>query len=115
MRYVAALILSLSLLTGCASTPPLVVSGESLKAVGTQFAATSTAITQACIAKSLTVATCDSFRTFAQKFKLAFQPAVVVQKAAMASGDKTMTENASAIVTALVAELGNFTALFGGK
>ena len=108
--------LVLLLLSGCASTaPPLVVSGEALKAVGLQFVATSTAVTKACVAKQLTLTQCDSYRGFAQKFKAAFPSAVVVQETAMTFGDRTLAENAAVIVAQLVAELGTFTALLGGK
>jgi hypothetical protein len=102
-------------IAGCASTPSLVITGEGLKAVGSQFTATSTVITQACIAKTLTVATCDQYRTFERKFKLAFPPAILVQETAMTFGDKTMAQNAMTILTGLVRELGTFTAMIGGK
>lgn len=117
MRIRAPLVgIALVVLTGCASAPPpLIVSGETLKVVGTEFVATSAAFTKGCVDKVLTVATCDGFRAFSRKFKLAFRPAVTLQQAAMESGDKPMIERTTAIVAALVSELSSFTALLGGK
>ena len=116
MTHVFVLLLAVGLLVGCASTPPLVVSGEALKAVGTQFVTVSTAVTNACIAKTLTAAQCAQYRIFARKFKAAWEPAVSVQQAAMVYGDPAMAQQAHAIVVRLSAELATFAALLqGGK
>lgn len=112
-RAILAVVFIALIVVGCASTPPLVITGEGLSAVGVEFVATATAVTNACVAKKLTVAQCDGFRTFEQKFKAAFGPAVVVQKTAMTFGDKTMAENAATILGGLISELGSFSALIG--
>lgn len=111
-----ALCLTLTL-AGCASAgPTLLVSGEGLKAVGTQFVATSTAVTDACVAKKLTLTQCDSFRTFSRKFKVTFPDAVKLQENAMAFNDKTVAQLAADAIAILVTELGTYTSLLvGGK
>lgn len=102
------------LLAACSTGNPLVVSGEVLKATGTEFVATSTAFTNACVAKTLSVKQCDTYRTFERKFKLSFPAAVKVQETAMTFGDQTMAQNASTIIAGLASELANFTALIKG-
>ena len=116
MRTLRLLLLPL-LLASCSTftAPPLVISGEALKAVGIQFVATATAVTNACVAKTLTMKQCDAFRSFEAKFKLAYPPAVTVQQVAMSFGDQTMAQNAATIIAGLVKELAPYTALIGGK
>ena len=111
---VLALCLTLTL-AGCASAgTTLLVSGESLKAVGTQFVVTSTAVSNACVAKQLTLTQCDSFRAFSRKFKVTFPDAVKLQESAMSFGDKTVAQLAADAIATLVTELSTYTSLLAG-
>lgn len=65
--------LALLLLAGCAAAlPTIVVAGKSLKQLGLDFEATSATIYVLCVNNEASRATCDSYRDFGQKWKVAY-------------------------------------------
>lgn len=61
------------LLAGCAAAlPSIVVAGKSLKAIGQEFEATSATMYVLCTTNSVSRATCDGYRDFGLKFKVAY-------------------------------------------
>jgi hypothetical protein len=114
-----SLIVALTLavaLSGCASTSTtLQVTGESIVGLGTQFDAVSRHMTAACVAKTYTVATCTTYRTFGEKFKLAYPAAKTLWHAATQFEDKGLASAAQASLAKLSADLAPFVAMMGGK
>jgi len=65
--------LALLLLAGCAAAlPTIVVAGKSLKQLGLDFEATSATMYVLCVNDVASRATCDSYRDFGQKWKVAY-------------------------------------------
>lgn len=110
MRTVVVLALVLAL-SGCAGSlvKTTEITGESIVGLGNTFAATATAMTNGCIAKTYTVATCDSFRAFGQRFQAAYPLAKSMWNIAAAAQDKTATANLNAIFVQWSTDLVPFT------
>ena len=114
-RFILFLTVAL-LLSGCAGTSKtLIITGDSLVSLATQFDAVSRHVTQACIAKQYTVATCDGFRTFSDKFKAAYPATKTLWVAATQYEDKGLAAAAQDSFTKLAADLAPFLAMIGGK
>jgi hypothetical protein len=112
-----ALLIGLALLFGgCASTyKGLVISGDSLVSLATQFDVVSKHMTAACVAKTYTVQTCASYRTFGEKFKQAYPATKTLWNAATQFEDKGLAAAAQDSFAKLAADLAPFLAMIGGK
>lgn len=120
MRSRALILVCLLLSTACASTTPtqaLLVSGDALDLVGTQFVQVGTLYNQLLDAKLVTPAQYQAWATFATRFKSAYPTAVTAWKTARAAlaipnltTDTKATiqasqDQAAALVKALTSEL----------
>jgi len=104
------------LMAGCASTSKtLIITGDSLVSLATQFDAVSRHVTTACVAKQYTVATCDAFRTFSDKFKAAYPATRTLWNAGTQYEDKGLAAAAQDSYAKLVADLAPFLSMIGGK
>lgn len=119
MRRWSVLIVALWMVacsSASAPTKAVEVSGESIDALGKLFVSTATAFTQGCINKVYTVAQCDAFRTFGQRFQMSFPVAKDAWTAASVSGNQAALNQQATALTQLSNDLAPFAALItGGK
>jgi hypothetical protein len=106
-KLCALLMGSLALLTACGTTgyKSFVASGESLKAVGTQFETVAKMYKQGCDAKQLKMAECDAFRAFGLRFKAVYPISVDLWDASRQAGDGTMEKQTRERIIQLSTEL----------
>lgn len=113
MRKVLVLpVLLVALLAGCAgASKGLVVSGESLVAIGDQFVAVAHVYKDGCDTppQRIPPADCARFRAFGVKFKVAYPAAHKVWEAARRTNDVAAQKNASLLISALAVELSTLT------
>ena len=111
---VLAVLLWLALaLTGCATGQgtgtTLIVTGETLKAVGNQFVVVGAAYKQGCdVAKTITQDRCQKFRVFGLRFKEVYPLSVDLWELARKAGDPTSEKKASGKIVELSTELATF-------
>ncbi|HJR00282.1 MAG TPA: hypothetical protein VKA83_01505 [Methylomirabilota bacterium] len=116
MRHALIALLLAVALTGCTSTSKsIIITGDALVSLATQFDAVSRHMTQACVAKQYTVATCDAYRTFGEKFKQAYPATKTLWGAATQFEDKGLAAAAQDSFAKLAADLQPFLAMIGGK
>ncbi len=112
------LLLSLILLVGCASIgQSLVVSGESLKAVGNEFIAVADVYVRGCAAQTISLSQCVAFRDFGEKFKVAYPMAIQLWGVARNANDVATAKKAEDVIKSLMTDLSVFASqvLTGGK
>lgn len=116
MRRVMVAVLLFSL-TACASmgstTQKLEVSGETLVTTAKLFEAVSAQIVTSCVAKTLTVATCDDYRRFQIQFKALYPAAQALWETADRVHDQPTLASASAAILSLGARLAAYAKLVG--
>ena len=110
----------LVVLTACASIGQgLVVSGESLKAVGTEFIAVAEVYQKGCAAQTIKPDQCAAFRSFGLRFQQAYPLTVTLWGVARNANDAATAKKAEAIIQSLVADLsvfaGHVLTTIGGK
>lgn len=98
-------------LASCTHEQAIVVTGESLDALGRQFVATNDAMTKARLAGAVTADGYAQWRTFGRKFQAAYPLALDLWRAADASGDERLQAQAAAMLAALGADLSKWIAL----
>ncbi len=101
----AALLL---LLCACSGVSPLVVTGESLAALGDTFAETATAMDAGLDAKTVTVEQYRAWRTFGLGFQHSYPLAVALWEVARATQDKATEREVARILVRLAGELAAF-------
>lgn len=100
-----AVLLSISACGGSS----LVVSGEALKASGTQFVQVAAAYKNGCdVAKTIAPKDCAAFRTFGEQFQKSFPLSVQLWEVARATNDGATEKSATEIITDLVSRLTAF-------
>lgn len=116
-RILPLILATLLMGASCNLTGPkaLEATGESIAALGVTFNAVGIAGTKACIAKQLTVQTCDSLRAFERRFKALYPSAKDLWIAASKLGDQSAAGRVFTVLSALSAELAPFAALTGVK
>lgn len=119
------LVLALALLIGgCAAMSreqALVVTGESLKAVGTEFVDVAGMYKNGCdVTKVIKPADCQAFRVFGEKFQRSYPVAVKLWESARTANDSATQSETEKVVRQLAADLSAFAVLMiqaygGGK
>jgi hypothetical protein len=105
LRFILFLVL-LALVASCTSTTQgLLVSGESLKAVGTQFVAAGPAFVTGCQAGTIKPVDCQTFKAFGEKFKQEYPLAISLWQAAVNANDAAAAKNAAAVIMSLATDL----------
>lgn len=99
----------------CTHDQALVVTGESLVALGTTFEATAAAMDAALDEHRITTAQYSKWRTFGLKFQQAYPLAAELWKVADDTKDQLLLTQAGAAVAQLGADLGQWAALVGVK
>lgn len=107
---------------GCSTfQTSLVVSGESLKAVGKEFVEVAKLYKQGCdVDKVIKQPDCQSFKQFGLKFKQSYPISISVWETARAAGDVDTANSAARSITNLAAEMSKlavhaYTVYGGGK
>ena len=98
-------------LGSCTHDQALIVTGESLDALGQQFASTGAAMNEARAAGTISADTYAGWRTFGRKFQAAYPLACSLWRAADAAKDERLQVQAGAIVAALGVDLAAWVAL----
>lgn len=119
----AASLMAILLLAGCAGMTAqkgLIVTGESLKAVGNQFVDVAATFKEGCdVTKTIGQPDCQRFAIFGAKFKSAYPVAVQLWERARAAGDAATQDESEKLVRQLARELSSFAVFliqsFGGK
>ncbi len=101
--------------SSCAGDKALLITGESLDAVGQQFIETGAAMNAALEAKVITPPTYARWAVFARKFKQSFPLARHLWEAAADARDEKLQAQATAVVAQMVLDLGGYAALVGVK
>lgn len=96
---------ALGLLAACAGAQPYVVSGESLKLVGSQFIMTATLMDAGLDKGTITPAQYKTWAAFGRKFRVSFELAVQLWETARAVNDHTLEQQAAEIITRLAGDL----------
>ena len=104
---ILVLVLSLALMGQACGTfgQTLLVTGESLKAVGTEFVQVSAVYTQGCTDKTIPVAQCDKYRAFGTRFKQTYPLAVNLWESARTANDAAAEKMARDVILQLASEL----------
>lgn len=104
------------LLTACttATSTKIEITGDSIVSLATTFDAVSRHMTALCVAKTYTVATCDSYRQFGEKFKVAYPAAKSLWNSATQFEDKGLLAGATTALSKLSSDLAPFLAMMGG-
>lgn len=115
------LIVLLLLAASCASMgKTLVVTGESLKGIGTEFIQVAAIYKQGCdVARTIALDQCVGFRAFGQQFQKSYPLAIQLWEAARSAGDVAAQDKITAVVSELAASLSTFAvqvvSTYGGK
>ena len=112
-RTLIAVVLSASLLTGCAAfdyTKSLFVSGVSLETVGEQFLQITDQVREGCLNGVIPVKTCVRYGNFHDNFVRAFPLAVGIWNAADKAGDAATKQKAEDVVRVLAKDMGKLAA-----
>lgn len=99
---------AIALLAACAGAQPYVVSGESLKLVGSQFVTTAALMDRGLDNKSITPEQYKKWRDFGERFQPAFDLAVKLWETARLSNDKRLERQAAEIILRLAEDLTAF-------
>ena len=113
MKRVLATACLLTVLAGCASwrTPTLEVSGQTLAALGNQFAKVSEVFSRGCAEpRSIPVQACTDFRTFGVNFKKSYPLLVGLWEAAREANDASAQKSTQQLVTQLASQLASLAA-----
>lgn len=115
MRRLLSLLLLLAL-AGCtaATSTKIEMTGDSIVSLATTFDTVSRHMTAQCIAKVYTVATCDAYRTFGEKFKASYPAAKTLWNSATQFEDKGLLAGASTALSKLSSDLAPFLAMMSG-
>lgn len=112
MKRLGLLALALLVLTGCASTAEqrteqsLNVAHASLKAVGTNYLQAASLFREGCeVSKTIKLADCASFRSFQEKFKKSYTPAIDAYEAAVNAKNSIDAGKARDAIAGLSSEL----------
>jgi len=109
---IAAVLLIFLAISSCATFTfgkTLVVTGESLKALGTEFVQVSAAYKQGCdVAKTIPQPQCASFRTFGQHFQKSYPLTVQLWEEARSANDKSMQGKVEDVIVELTSALSEF-------
>lgn len=108
---------TLLFLVACATplSTKIEITGESLASLSVQFDTVSRAMTDGCVAKKFTIATCTAYRQFGEKFKAAYPAAKTMWNAATQYEDKNLATAANTAFSSLATDLAPFLAMIGGK
>lgn len=99
----------------CTHDKALIITGESLVALGVTFEATAAAMEKALDDKTITPATYKRWRAFGEKFVVAYPLAAELWKTAEANKDENLQRQAGAAVAQLGTDLAEWAALVGVK
>jgi hypothetical protein len=110
VRKSAAIVLAVLILaTGCVSVGrSLVISGESLKAIGNEFLLVADVYVKGCADKTITLEQCEAFRDFGQKFQKAYPLAVDLWGVARSADDVATIKKTEDVIRSLAAGLSSF-------
>jgi hypothetical protein len=117
MRYLLVLLL----LASCSTMgQSLVVTGETLKGVGTEFVQVAAVYKDGCdVTKTIAQADCQRFRSFGEQFQKSFPLAVQLWEAARSANDTAAQNQAAAVISDLASTLSAFAvqviSTYGGK
>lgn len=99
----------------CTHDKALIVTGETLVALDATFGATALAMDKGLDDKTITVEQYRRWRTFGEKFVVAYPLAAELWKVAEANKDEQLLAQAGVAVATLGADLGQWAALVGVK
>lgn len=111
IRKAAPVVLLCLALTGCATTPPIVISARSLAALDITFVATHDAMEVAFDAHHITPAQYAAWKSFGLRYQASEGLAVKLYDAAAAAHDTSTQAQVSAILASFESELGTYAAL----
>jgi hypothetical protein len=100
--------LALVLFLCACSAQPLIVTGESFKALGATFIATADAMDAGLDAKTVTPAQYKVWADFGRRFQASYGPAVDLWQLARINGDPALEREATVILVRLAGELAAF-------
>lgn len=108
-KSVSVILVMLILVTGCVSVGrSLVISGESLKAIGNEFLLVADVYVRGCADKTIAVDQCAAFRDFGQKFQRAYPLAVDLWGVARNANDVATVKKTEDVIRSLAADLSSF-------
>jgi len=103
------LILLAFLITSCAATTSLVVTGESLKGVGNEFVVVARVYKEGCdLTKTIPPSQCAKFTAFGKEFQKAYPLTIQLWEAARTANDAAAQEQLDKLVVQLAADLSAF-------
>lgn len=107
-----AALFGLLLSSGCGTMTfgkSMVITGESLKAIGTNFVAVGARFKEGCdVTKKIPQSQCQDFRQFGLKFQGAYPSSVLIWETARKFNDDTMQGDVEEIITDLATKLSEF-------
>jgi uncharacterized lipoprotein YajG len=109
------------LLSGCSTMgQTLVVSGESLKALGNEFVQVSTMYKNGCdVTKTIKQSDCQNFKKFGENFQKTYPMSISLWEAARSANDKAATDKVEVVLNDLATNLSSFAVVvlqtYGGK
>lgn len=100
------------LLAGCSTLgfgKTLIVTGETLKGVGSQFTVVAATYKQGCdVTKAIAQSQCQAFRSFGQHFQKSYPLTVQLWEAARSANDKAMQDKVEEVIVDLATALTQF-------
>lgn len=105
LGVVALVLLALVSCTTASVDKALVGSGESLKVVGENYLAVNDVFVAKCPTGEISVATCNTYRVFSPKFRMAYPLAMHLWELGRKAGSHEATDHAESQILGLAAEL----------